>query len=68
MTKDQIADSLAYNSLKVRILRFGILQFVLRQTIFVVFLIVVTCSLFVFQGLILSKALKAQKDAEDQSC
>jgi hypothetical protein len=48
MTKDQIADSLAYNSLKVRILRFGILQFVLRQTIFVVFLIVVTCSLFVF--------------------
>jgi hypothetical protein len=25
------------------------------------------CSLFVFQGLILSKALKAQKDAEDES-
>jgi phage shock protein A len=24
--------------------------------------------LFVFQGLILSKALKAQKDAEDESC
>jgi hypothetical protein len=34
----------------------------------VVFLIVVTCSLFVFQGLILSKALKAQKDAKDESC
>jgi hypothetical protein len=34
----------------------------------VVFLIVVTCSLFVFQGLILSKALKAQKYAEDESC
>jgi predicted RNase H-like nuclease (RuvC/YqgF family) len=34
----------------------------------VVFLIVVMCSLFVFQGLILSKALKAQKDAEDESC
>jgi hypothetical protein len=34
----------------------------------VVFLIVVTCSLFVFQGLILSKALKAQKDVEDESC
>jgi hypothetical protein len=33
-----------------------------------VFLAVVTCSLFVFQGLILSKALKAQKDAEDESC
>jgi hypothetical protein len=31
----------------------------------VVFLIVVTCSLFVFQGLILSKVVKAQKDAED---
>jgi hypothetical protein len=34
----------------------------------VVFLIVVTCSLFVFQGLILSKALKVQKYAEDESC
>jgi hypothetical protein len=34
----------------------------------VVFLIVTTCSLFVFQGLILSKALKTQKDAEDESC
>jgi hypothetical protein len=33
----------------------------------VVFLIVVICSIFVFQGLILSKALKAQKDAEDES-
>jgi hypothetical protein len=27
-----------------------------------------TCSLFVLQGLILSKALKAQKEAEDESC
>jgi hypothetical protein len=34
----------------------------------VVFLIVVMCSLFVCQGLILSKALKAQKDTEDESC
>jgi hypothetical protein len=34
----------------------------------VVIPIVVTCSFFVFQGLILSKALKAQKDAEDESC
>jgi hypothetical protein len=32
------------------------------------FLAIVTCSLFVFQGLILSKALKAQKEAEDESC
>ena len=33
-----------------------------------VILIVVICSIFVCQGLILSKALKAQKDAEDESC
>jgi hypothetical protein len=35
---------------------------------FVLFLIAIVCSLFFFQGLILSKALKAQKDAEDESC
>jgi hypothetical protein len=34
----------------------------------VVIPIVVTCSFFAFQGLILSKALKAHKDAEDESC
>ena len=33
-----------------------------------VFLTLVSCLFFVFQGLILSKALKAQKDAEDESC
>jgi hypothetical protein len=33
-----------------------------------VFLIIISCSFFVFQGLILSKALKAQKDAENESC
>jgi hypothetical protein len=33
----------------------------------VVILIVIICSLFVCQGLILSKALKAQKDAKDES-
>ena len=32
------------------------------------FLTFVTYSFFVFQGLILSKDLKAQKDAEDESC
>jgi hypothetical protein len=32
------------------------------------FLSIVMCSLFIFQGLILSKALKAQKEAEDESC
>jgi hypothetical protein len=34
MTKDQLVDSLAYNSLKVLILRFVILPSVLHQTIF----------------------------------
>jgi hypothetical protein len=34
---------------------------------FTTFLAAVTFSLFVFQGLILSKTLKAQKDAEDES-
>jgi predicted RNase H-like nuclease (RuvC/YqgF family) len=34
----------------------------------VVILIIIICSLFVCQGLILSKALKAQKDAKDESC
>jgi Mg2+ and Co2+ transporter CorA len=34
----------------------------------VVILIVFMCSLFVCQDMILSKALKAQKDAEDESC
>jgi hypothetical protein len=33
-----------------------------------VFLTLISCSFFIFQGLILSKALKAQKDAEDESC
>jgi hypothetical protein len=33
-----------------------------------VFLIIISCSFFVFQGLILSKALKAQKDAKNESC
>jgi hypothetical protein len=34
----------------------------------VVFLTLISCSFVVFQGLILSKDLKAQKDAEDESC
>jgi hypothetical protein len=33
-----------------------------------VFLTLISCSFVVFQGLILSKALKAQKDDEDESC
>jgi hypothetical protein len=31
-------------------------------------LTLISCSFVVFQGPILSKALKAQKDAEDESC
>jgi predicted RNase H-like nuclease (RuvC/YqgF family) len=33
-----------------------------------VFLTLISCLFVVFHGLILSKALKAQKDAEDESC
>jgi hypothetical protein len=33
----------------------------------VVIIIIIICMFFVCQGLILSKALKAQKDAEDES-
>jgi hypothetical protein len=33
-----------------------------------VFLTLLSCSFVPFKGLILSKALKAQKDAEDESC
>jgi predicted RNase H-like nuclease (RuvC/YqgF family) len=33
-----------------------------------VFLTLISCSFVVFQGLILSKALKSQKDVEDESC
>jgi hypothetical protein len=61
MAKDQLTDSLAYNNLKVCILWLLILNY------FLVILIVIICSLFVCQGLILSKALNAQKDTEDES-
>ena len=69
MTKDQLADSLAYNSLKVCIFLFlHLLIFVRRASgkRFVVILINI-CIFFVCQGFILSKALKAKKDAEDES-
>jgi hypothetical protein len=33
-----------------------------------VFLTLISCSFFIFQSLILCKALKAQKDAEDERC
>jgi hypothetical protein len=69
MMKDQLADNLSYNSLKVCIFLFLYLLIFVRQVFgdrFVVMLIIITCVL-VCQCLILSKALKAQKDAEDES-
>jgi hypothetical protein len=70
MPKDQLADNLAYNSLKVCIFLFLYLLFFVRQVFgnrFVIILIIIIYIFFVCQGLILSKALKAQKDAEDES-
>jgi hypothetical protein len=65
MTKGQLADNLAYNSLKVCIFIFVFIDPLLGSV----------CGnthnyylcVFICQGLILSKALKAQKDAEDES-
>jgi hypothetical protein len=70
MTKDQLADSLAYNSLKVCMFLFLHLLIFVRQVCgnqFLVILIIIICMFFVCQGFILSKALKAHKDAEDES-
>jgi hypothetical protein len=69
MTKDQLADNLAYNSLKVCMFLFLHLVIFVRQACnkqFVIILINI-CIFFVCQGHILSKALKAQKDAKDES-
>jgi hypothetical protein len=69
MSKDQLANSVAYNILKVCIFLFLHLLIFVRQVFdkrFVVILINI-CIFFVCQGLILSKALKAQKEAEDES-
>jgi hypothetical protein len=62
LSKDELADSLAYNSLKVK-----------KNEIFVLFFeakIFICLNLLAhfFQGLILSNALRAQKDAEDEGC
>jgi hypothetical protein len=63
MSKDDLADSLAYNSLKVRKL------WTYRQIISCVFYPYADpMSPFFLQGLILSNALRAQKNAEDESC
>ena len=60
MTKDDLADSLAYNSLKVWEL--GVWKFYNLQ-----FILLFLYQLFYIQGLILSNALRAQKNAEDES-
>jgi hypothetical protein len=65
LSKDELADSLAYNSLKVQKMRFS--YFFLKQKFFVC-LNLLTHTHFSLQGLILSNALRAQKDAEDAGC
>jgi hypothetical protein len=70
MTKDQLADSLAYNNLKVCMFLFLHLVIFDRQVCSEQFVVISSyyyLYIFVCQGLILSKALKAQKDAEDKS-
>ena len=65
LSKNDLADSLAYNSLKVRQMKF--LYFLLSSKFFVC-LNLLTQTYFSLQGLILSNALRAQKDAEDEGC
>jgi hypothetical protein len=60
MSKDDLADSLAYNSIKVQ----KLLTLKLEMKYFIVML----NSFFFLQGLIHSNALRAQKNAEDESC
>jgi hypothetical protein len=63
MTKADLADSLAYNSLKVQ--KLWILKFMdSEMKLFVIILIFYSF----LQGLILSNAIRAQKNAEDESC
>ena len=65
LSKNELADSLAYNSLKVQKMRS--LYFLLKPKFFVC-LNLLTHTYFSLQGLILSNALRAQKDAEDEGC
>jgi hypothetical protein len=60
MSKDDLADSLAYNSIKVQ--KLLTLKFETK------YFVVMINSSFFFQGLILSNALRAQKNAEDERC
>jgi hypothetical protein len=60
MSKDDLVDSLAYNSIKVHKL--------LTLKLEMKYLIVMINSFFFLQGLILSNALRAQKNVEDKGC
>jgi hypothetical protein len=60
MSKDDLADMLAYNSIKI--------QKLLTLKLEMKYLIVMPNSFFFLQGLILSNALRAQKNAEDEGC
>jgi hypothetical protein len=60
MSKNDLADSLAYNSIKAH----KLLTLKLEMKYFIVML----NSFFFLQGLILSNALRAQKNAKDESC
>jgi hypothetical protein len=62
MPKDHLADCLTYNNLKVYI-HFVLLSLLSSPTFFVLFYFFICYG----QGLILSKALKAQKDVENKS-
>jgi hypothetical protein len=66
MSKDQLVDNLAFNSLKV--CKFWLRVLVLSELFFSSSYICCLLTSFILQGLILSKALKAQKDAKDESC
>jgi hypothetical protein len=66
MSKDQLAHSLTFNSLKV--CKFWLHVLVLSVLFFSSSYICCLLFCFILQGLILSKALKAQKDVEDESC
>jgi hypothetical protein len=58
MTKDQLADSLAYNSLKVRIF-----YLVGKQIIFVTYSFISMCSSFVFVGLNSEQGFKGLEES-----
>jgi hypothetical protein len=58
MTKDQLADSLAYNSLKVRIL-----LLVGKQIIFVDYFFISMCSSFAFVGLNSEQGFKGLEES-----